>query len=85
MKKGQGLSVNMMIIVALGLVVLVISIILVTKQFRKGDTTITDVTKCPVDCVTGTACGDGFEQSYRTCEEPGQICCIKPQVATPTS
>jgi hypothetical protein len=76
MKKGQGISVNMMIIIVIALVVLVICIALVTKQFRKGDKTIGDNTNCPHTCDKGFICKDGFSQVPRTCPNAGEICCV---------
>jgi len=87
MRKGQGLSVNMMILIVLGLVILLISIVLVTKQFKKGDSTITDATKCPNQATNcKTSCAANEDQSFRTCDTQGLLCCLpstNPTTPTP--
>jgi hypothetical protein len=78
MAKGQGISINMMILIILGVVVLLIATTLVVKQFKKGDSSIKNASECPENaqykCQLGCA-EDKQEMAYRTCPVIGQVCC----------
>jgi hypothetical protein len=78
MKKGQGISINMMILIVMGLIVLIIAIILITKNSKEGDRTLKGALDCPTDkgysCVSADSCNDDKED-YRKCENPQQVCC----------
>lgn len=84
MAKGQGLSVNMLIIIALGLAVLIISIMLVVKQNAKADATLSDTCTAiggtcdstKVDTEPNKGCAPGTEPvTLAACADETRICC----------
>ncbi len=80
MKKGQGLSMNVIIIAAIALLILVILTTLVLRQGNiLGQTN--ECQKVPggqcMNLDTDEQCPSGYaEDSYRACPEDDQKCCI---------
>jgi len=76
---GQGLSVNMMIIIALGLIVLVIAALMFSRSTREGQSAATNCELLGGKCesnATGT-CPTNQDRFFGNCGT-GQICCTKP-------
>jgi hypothetical protein len=86
MAKGQGISINVIVIAAIALLVLVI---LSTLVIRYGSTVNQGANSCS-KAPTGGNCrlpppdGDGcrsteFQDPNRGCQDPGLICCVNTQ------
>ena len=74
-KKGQGLSLNMVIVAAIALIVLVIIVAIFTGRisiFGKG---VGDCASKQGTCVVGTTCPAGQARTMDTCPTD-QVCCV---------
>lgn len=73
---GVELSMNTIIIAALGLLVLVLLAIFLMNGFGKSNT----ATKCTTlsgTCMTGSCSGDTPVPTPWSCDTKGQVCCTK--------
>jgi len=91
-KKGQGISITVIIIAAIALVVLVVLIVMFVGRIGIfGERVERVTTDCSGTCfknsggygvygqvISGTSCGAGMHQSYGAYDDvsPGQLCCI---------
>lgn len=76
-RKADSLSVNTLIIVALGILVLVLSIVAYNQYYDRSDETLSSCQNMGGECISATACSDGGGQQnfLASCGE-GTVCCI---------
>ena len=83
MKKGQGISVNMLIIIVIALIVLAVAITMLVKNSKKSDAEINKTTTCGFagdDAIcdnpdpTTKGCGEGKRPGVGFCTG-AQVCC----------
>lgn len=78
-RTGQGLSVNMMILIALGLIVLVIAALMFSRSTREGQSQISNCELLGGVCSgnnSGT-CENGGDRLFGKCGD-NQLCCSRP-------
>jgi uncharacterized membrane protein len=80
MSKGQGISINMIIITAIALVVLIIAVVLVTKAGRNADQNAGTKSCIASGGVCKTACAEGEvniigPNNGITCPATASLCC----------
>ncbi len=92
-KKGQGISINMVVVAAVALIVLVVVVLIFTGRlgiFTKGTAQVTDKTcnqytgadGSPGIWLPGTTCPEGYAQKIFAADAPqneGKICCVPSQ------
>lgn len=75
--KAQGLSINMIILIALGLIVLIILSVMFYRTAKGGNQTITACENLNGKCIPTTECGTSDQVNrIAKCSE-GEVCCIK--------
>ena len=76
---GQGLSVNMIILIALGIVILVIAILMFQNSTQKGQEAAGNCELLGGTCVSGTECPSNQPRYYGTCsgDKKGYQCCSR--------
>ncbi|MEM4247462.1 MAG: hypothetical protein QXF14_04025 [Candidatus Woesearchaeota archaeon] len=73
MKRGQGLSINTIILAVLGLVVLVLLILIVRTQLQKGSQKYVNITgEAEKEARAKDVCETIFALRSRQCAEPGK-------------
>lgn len=78
--KGQTLTVNTLIIVALGILVLIISVLMYNKYIGQSEETLDSCTNQLGTCEYSTdgRCPDGRPRvPTGSCEDSDSICCLK--------
>lgn len=76
-RRGQGISINMVIIAAIALLVLIIAAIMITKSGANLDKNA-GTKSCLANggvCSTGTQCQEGYTSITGACSDTTQICC----------
>lgn len=73
-KKGQGLSVSMIILIVLGLIILGVLVFMIAGKVRQFGTSTNDCVEKRGECVPPAECG-GSIIGQMDCEE-GEICCV---------
>jgi hypothetical protein len=76
-RRGQGLSINMLIIIAIGIVVLIVSILMYTNFVRKGDKALSSCGLGGTGICKAQNCSDlGTSPAFGSCG-PNQYCCTR--------
>ena len=80
-RQGQGLSVNMIILIAIGLIVLIISILMFTRAAKDGQDNTTNCELLGGACLpkdSDGTCPDTQDRFFGKCPDTSTICCTKP-------
>jgi hypothetical protein len=76
MKKGQGISINVIIIAAIAVLVLVILSVIFLGYFQGWTGNVNDCENKGGTCLSAAQCPSGQVKMTYTCPNEAEICCI---------
>ncbi len=74
-KKGQGISINVIIIAAIAILVLVILAVIFLGYVNKWTGDVNDCTNKGGTCYAQGTCPSGWAQLSNRCANEGEVCC----------